>query len=195
MYFSTPFALLSLLGLASASPVPSPSPAEGSTSPAGCSDTSFGAFAWTAKNFDFHASYIFTTPSHQNSWGYVSFDLLNPADQSTTHCEGASNQLSDFFYGTVAYKCNDTARIGETSFDFARPTNQLRVNQTWTCDDKDPKWPTTFTGRGQVDLTLECEDEKWENKEWEMGQIYSSRTITCAPVESTFKPTELTAVA
>lgn len=195
MHFRTPFALLSLLGLASASPVPSPNLAEGGKSPAGCSDTSFKKFAWTAKNFDFHASYTFTTPSHQNSWGYVSFDLVNPADQTTTHCEAASSQLSDFFYGTVAYKCNDTARVGETTFDFARPTNQLRINQTWTCDDKDPKYPTIFTGRGEVDLKLECKDETWKNPKWEMDQIYTSRTITCAPVESTIKPKELSAIA
>jgi len=195
MQFRTPFVLLSLLGLTSASPVPSPTPAEGSKSPAGCSDTSFKKFAWTAKNFDFHASYIFTTPAHQNSWGYVSFDLYNPGDQTTAHCEGTSNQLSDFFYGTVPYKCNDTARIGETSFDFARPTNQLRVNQTWTCDDNDPVYPTTFTGRGSVDLPLVCKDETWKNDKWEIGQIYSSRTITCAPVEAVIKPSELSAVA
>jgi hypothetical protein len=110
---------------------------------AGCSETSFQSFAWLARQFDFHASYIFTTPAHQNSWGYVSFDLFNPADQSATHCQAASNQLSDFFYGTMQYQCDDEAagRIGSTSFDFARPTNQLRVNQTWTCYDNEPEYP------------------------------------------------------
>jgi len=196
MQFLTSLALLPLLGLTStASPVPNPKPAASGNSPAGCSATSFGKFAWTVKNFDFHASYIFTTPAHQNSWGYVSFDLVNPADQSTAHCEAASSQLSDFFYGTVQYKCNDTQRLGSTSFDFARPTNQLRLNQTWTCDDTDPQWPTTFTGRGHVDLPLECTDKTEENPDWQMGEIYSSRTITCAKVDSTFKPTELSAVA
>jgi hypothetical protein len=142
MHFRTAFAAVPLLALtATASPVPNPKAAVDARSPAGCSAASFKNFAWTAKNFDFHASYIFTTPAHQNSWGYVSFDLVNPADQTTTHCEGQSNQLSDFFYGTVPYKCNDTARIGRTSFDFARPTNQLRLNQTWTCDDTDPQYP------------------------------------------------------
>jgi hypothetical protein len=142
MHFHASLALLPLLGLTStASPIPSPDPAEAGSSPAGCSDTSFKSFAWIARSFDFHASYTFTTPAHQNSWGYVSFDLFNPADQTTTHCEAASSQLSDFFYGTVPYKCNDTQRRGSTSFDFNRPLNQLRVNQTWTCDDRDPQYP------------------------------------------------------
>lgn len=109
----------------------------------GCSNTSFHSFAWLARQFDFHASYIFTTPSHQNSWGYASFDLFNPADQSTTHCQGQSNQLSDFFYGTVQYQCDDAGagRAGETSFDFDRPTGRMRVNQTWICADQEPEWP------------------------------------------------------
>lgn len=140
MHFTTPLTL-SLLGLATASPITSRSPAEAAASPAGCSDVSTDNFAWAVRAFDFHASYTFTTPAHQNSWGYVSFDLVNPADQSTAHCEAASSQLSDFFYGTVQYKCNDTLRAGSTRFDFSRPANQLRVEQSWVCDDVDPQWP------------------------------------------------------
>ena len=137
MQFRSPLTLLPLLSLTStASPISSPRAAE-STAVTGCSDVSWKAMAWTARAFDFHASYIFTTPAHQNSWGYASFELFNPADQSTTHCEAASNQLSDFFYGTVQYKCNDT----RTTFDFSRPANQLRVQQSWVCADRDPKWP------------------------------------------------------
>ncbi len=137
MQFRSPLALLPLLSLPStASPISSPRAAE-STAVTGCSDVSWKAMSWTARAFDFHASYIFTTPAHQNSWGYASFELFNPADQSTTHCEAASNQLSDFFYGTVQYKCNDT----RTTFDFSRPANQLRVQQSWVCADRDPKWP------------------------------------------------------
>ncbi|KAK4243971.1 hypothetical protein C7999DRAFT_44303 [Corynascus novoguineensis] len=195
MKYLNSLALLPLLGLTStATPVPSPK-AVSANSPAGCSDTSFKDFAWTVKDFDFHASYIFTNPAHQNSWGYVLFDLVNPADQTTTHCEASSNQLSDFFYGNFVYSCNDTQRVGKTTFDFSRPTNQLRVNQTWTCDDKDPQWPTTFTGRGGTNFNLTCTDETWENPKWEPGQIYSSRTITCGKVDKTFKPDELTAIA
>lgn len=139
MYCRTLFALLPLMGLsATASPI-SPRAAEATeaTEAAGCSDISFKSMSWTARNFDFHASYIFTTPAHQNSWGYASFDLFNPADQSTTHCDAASSQLSDFFYGTVQYKCNDT----RSSFDFNRASGQLRVKQSWVCSDQDPQYP------------------------------------------------------
>ncbi|KAL1838578.1 hypothetical protein VTJ49DRAFT_2505 [Mycothermus thermophilus] len=183
----------SLLGLAAASPIASPDPAD--ASPKGCSDISFKNFSWEAQNVYFHASYIFTTPAHQNSWGYISFDLFNPADESTAHCEAASNQLSDFFYGTVQYTCDDTLRVGQTSFDFSRPGNRLRVEQNWTCDDQDPQYPITFTARGDVNLTLSCTDETWENPDWEMGQIYSSRAIECQPVDSPILPTEISAVA
>ncbi len=54
---------------------------------------------------------------------------------------------------------------------------------------------TTFTGRGDVNLTLACTDTTWQNPDWSMGQIYSSRDVKCAPVESEIKPTELSAVA
>ncbi|KAK4201149.1 hypothetical protein QBC40DRAFT_339263 [Triangularia verruculosa] len=29
------------------------------------------ALKWTVHDFDFHASYVFTNPAHQNSWGYM----------------------------------------------------------------------------------------------------------------------------
>lgn len=135
MHLRSAIAAIPFLGLATASPVAT------TKSPAGCSQTSFKNFEWKVQAFDFHASYIFSTPAHQNSWGYASFDLINPADHTTTHCEGASSQLSDFFYGTVPYKCNDTERVGETSFTFNRPTGELTLTQTWTCDDVDPKYP------------------------------------------------------
>ncbi|KAL2132476.1 hypothetical protein VTI74DRAFT_3750 [Chaetomium olivicolor] len=189
MQLRAPATLLSLLAIpwaSTASPVALP------RSEPGCSDISFKSFAWEVHNFDFHASYIFTTPAHQNSWGFVSFELYNPADKTSTHCEASSNQLQDFFYGTVQYKCGDS---GSTSFDFSRPANQLRVNQSWVCDDKDPQWPTTFTGRGEVTLPLDCTDETWQNPNWELGQIYSSRNIKCKPVQATIVPFELTAVA
>jgi hypothetical protein len=137
MLFHAPLALLPLLGLtATASPITF-FRRDAAAEPTGCSDISFKAMSWVARAFDFHASYTFTTPAHQNSWGYASFELFNPATQVSTHCEAASNQLSDFFYGTVAYKCNDT----RTTFDYSRPSNQLRINQTWTCTDRDPQYP------------------------------------------------------
>jgi len=100
-----------------------------------CSDLSFDNFEWSVSDFDFHANYIFSTPAHQNSWGYASFDLVNPADQSKVHCSAASNQINDFFYGTVSYACDDAAggRLGTTKFDFNRPTGELKANQSWVC--------------------------------------------------------------
>ena len=80
--------------------------------------------SWTARNFYFHASYIYTASAHPSSvGGYASFDLFNPAGQSMIYCDLASSQLSDFFDGTVQYKCNDT----RSSFDFNRASGQLRV--------------------------------------------------------------------
>ncbi|KAG7293968.1 hypothetical protein NEMBOFW57_004029 [Staphylotrichum longicolle] len=144
--------------------------------------------SWTASNFDFHASVIYSTPAHLSSArGYASFDLFNPADQSTTHCDAASSQFFDFFDGTVQYKCNDT----RSSFDFNRVSGQLRVNQSWVCSDQDPQDPITFTGRGDVNLTLECTDTTWVNPKWIIGEIYSSLDTNCAPVDSEIQPTEL----
>ncbi|KXX73715.1 hypothetical protein MMYC01_207260 [Madurella mycetomatis] len=165
---------------------------------AACTTTSFESFAWLARQFDFHASYVFRTPSHQNSWGYVSFDLFNPADQSTTHCQAQSNQLSEFFYGTVPYRCDDegAGRSGRTSFDFDRATGRVRLNQTWTCTDQDPQWPITFTGRGEVNFALDCTETTYQNPNWTIGETYSSREIKCTPIEETkIVPFELSAVA
>ncbi|KAL2132845.1 hypothetical protein VTI74DRAFT_3244 [Chaetomium olivicolor] len=179
--------LLPLLGLtATASPI-STRVAE-ATEAAGCSDISFKSMSWTASNFDFQASVIYTTPAHLGlADGYASFDLFNPADQSTTHCHAASHQFPDFFYGTVQYKCDDT----RSSFDFNRVSGQLRVNQSWVCSDRDPQHPITFTGRGDGKLTLKCTDRTWVNPKWVLGEIYSSRKTICAPAESEIKLTEL----
>lgn len=104
-------------------------------------------FAWTVTDFEYHASYVFSTPAHQNSWGYVDFNLSNPAvPDAVATCHAASNQLSDFFYGTVWYDCalNGTTTGGgpaPATFAFSRPSGELKVNQTWTCDDQDPKYP------------------------------------------------------
>ncbi len=53
----------------------------------------------------------------------------------------------------------------------------------------------TFTGRGEVNLTLDCQETNYQNPNWTMGQIYSSRLITCAPVDTKVVPVELSAVA
>lgn len=157
----------------------------------GCTDTSFKNFSWTVKNFDFHANYIFSTPAHQNSWGYTNFDLFNPADHSTTHCAAASSQLTDFFYGTVQYACDDP----RANFNFSRPTNQLGVHQSWNCDDQDPQYPITFGATGAANLTLDCSETFWQNPNWTIGEIYNRRDITCALGDHVVKPYEMTAIA
>ncbi|KAK1774242.1 hypothetical protein QBC45DRAFT_47392 [Copromyces sp. CBS 386.78] len=167
-----------------------------------CATTSFGHFSWALSSFDYHASFIFTTPAHQNSWGYVNFNLTNPAIGSsvTTVCSASSNQLSDFFYGTVQYTCTNTPEgvksdVGKTTFDFNRPTGELRFNQTWTCRDQDPKYPTTFTGYAAVNLELDCSESTWVNQNWTQGQIYSTRDVRCSPVDLRVDAKEMTAVA
>lgn len=109
-----------------------------------CSAASLHGFEWTVQDFDFHASYIFTTPAHQNSWGYINFNLSNPAVSDVlASCTAQSDQLSDFFYGTFSYECtfNGTSGPAPAKFSFNRSTGELDINQTWACNDQDPKYP------------------------------------------------------
>lgn len=137
----------SCLALATATAVSgTPTPPLLDRAAASCTDASLKGFQWTVEDFDYHASYIFSTPAHQNSWGYVDFNLSNPAVPDVLEsCSAASSQLEDFFYGTVVYQCalNATSTSAKTppTFSFNRITGELDVNQTWTCYDKDPKYP------------------------------------------------------
>ncbi|KAJ0125269.1 hypothetical protein J7T55_006614 [Diaporthe amygdali] len=168
---------------------------------AGCSDTSFGDFHWTVEDFDYHASYIFTTPAHQNSWGYVNFNLSNPAvPDLLASCNAASSQLSDFFYGNFQYNCTFNGEVGQpgpapAKFTFSRPSGELVIDQSWVCNDQDPQYPITFFATGQVNLTLDCTDTTWQNTNWTMGQFYSTRNVDCAPVTVDLKPSQISAVA
>jgi len=126
---------------------------EGHTVATGCTSISFNSFAWIVRVLSFHASYVFAMPSHQNSSGSVSFELHNPADGSTTQCEALENQLNNFLYGNVVYHCEEkdghvasqASKIQpaarSTTLDFEMGSGKLRVNQTWVCTDRDPKWP------------------------------------------------------
>jgi len=108
----------------------------------GCQAASFGDFTWTVERFDFRASYVYTTPAHQNSWGYASFALANPALTYKGDCSASSNQLSDFFYGTVPYTCvfpEGTTASGGFAYD--RPSGLLNITQRWVCSDADPVYP------------------------------------------------------
>jgi hypothetical protein len=145
-------ALPVLLPLGTSTPL---EPRIGQDIPGGpCTSTSSSSFAWTVKNFTYHASYIFSTPAHQNSWGYVDFNLTNPAlaasssPYANVKCSATSNQLSDFFYGNFPYNCTDAygKPVNSTGpysvFEFSRPNNKLDFNQTWICDDgPDPEYP------------------------------------------------------
>ncbi|RYP32127.1 hypothetical protein DL768_011149 [Monosporascus sp. mg162] len=163
---------------------------------AGCTSKSFNHFKWTIEDFDYHSSYLFTTPAHQNSWGYVNFNVTNPALDYKASCKAASNQLSEFFYGTMVYDCTTPENTSaETTFAFSRPSGQLDLNQTWTCSDEDPQYPITIHAYGSLNLTLDCKDEKWENPDWQMGEIYSSRTVTCDLVTEPMKPYRMEAIA
>lgn len=97
---------------------------------------------WQLEDFDFHANYIFSTPSHQNSWGYVSFTLVNPVLGSSANCSGRSNRLSDFFYGEIEYECDNLegALNGGSKFAFDRPSRDVKIEQTWECHDN-PQFP------------------------------------------------------
>lgn len=156
----------------------------------GCTDKSTNLTEWTVGSFDFHASYTFTTPAHQNSWGYVNFTLINPAVSYTPICSAASNQLSDFFYGTVIYDCTVPVTSDKATFTFSTPGSELRINQTWNCAGEGSR----FTAIGGVKLNLTCDDTTWQNPNWTTGQIYSSRTITCGKVTVPAPIEEMSAV-
>ncbi|KAK0612782.1 hypothetical protein B0T17DRAFT_459803, partial [Bombardia bombarda] len=145
---------------------------------------------WTVQNFDYHASYIFSTPAHQNSWGYVNFNLTNNLSPPTTAvCSAASSQLSDFFYGTVSYACTLPADAPEGSavgFLFSRPSGKLDIHETVVVGSK------TFTASGSANLTLSCTDSGTVvTPDWQIGEIYSVRDVECAPVTVKVKPSSV----
>ena len=57
-----------------------------------CVDKSTEMKLWQVSQFDYHSSVVFTTPAHQNSWGYVNFTLSNPAVDYEPICSASSNQ-------------------------------------------------------------------------------------------------------
>ena len=94
---------------------------------------------WTVHGFDFHSTYTFTTPAHQNSWGYVNFNLTNNVVPYTAVCSAASSQLTDFFFGTVDYTCtlpSDAPPGASVKFRFSRPSGQLDISESIICNEK-----------------------------------------------------------
>ncbi|KAI5456634.1 hypothetical protein BGZ63DRAFT_395927 [Mariannaea sp. PMI_226] len=145
---------------------------------------------WIVHNFDFHASYIFTSPSHQNSMGYVNFTLENPSLDRQHVCSSVSSQLSDFYYGTQVYECDTPVPGDVATYTFNRPTGELQVNQTWDCLSEGGY----IQAQGDVTLKLKCSDSTWKNPHWQSGQIYSQRTINCTHVTVNAPITSLEAV-
>ncbi|KAM7186216.1 hypothetical protein V8F20_011486 [Naviculisporaceae sp. PSN 640] len=193
--------LLPLAAICSGSPLSLGKRADNAT---GCSATSFGGFQWGISSFVFNSSVVFTTPAHQNSWGFVNFDVTNPAvtaanggnGDSVAVCSASSNRINDFFYGDLPYTCTSTPGDGRTTtFEFDVASGQLNLNESWVCSDVDPQFPTTFSASGAVKLSLQCDTKSWTNPNWTLGDIYSTRITTCLPVDLTLKPDEMSAIA
>lgn len=172
--------LTTLLLAGTALALPNPSTYGQQPPPETCMSAGQKISSWTLQNFDYHASYIFTTPAHQNSWGYVNFTLSNPALPYKPVCSAASSQLNDFFYGNQIYDCKVPGEHpgDAATFTFNRPSGEVQVNQTWGCQEEGGR----FWAEGGVKLKLDCKEKKWVNKKWKIGQIYSSRTVTCKKV-------------
>ncbi|KJZ79483.1 hypothetical protein HIM_00952 [Hirsutella minnesotensis 3608] len=183
----TIFATILLAGAALAAP------AEPTSYKTTCTQRSQRVRDWTVGNFDYHASYIFTTPAHQNSWGYVNFTLENAAVPYKAQCSGASSQLNDFFYGTMPYKCTlpEPYTGDEATFLFSRPSGQLNLTQKWNCLSEGSR----FEAKGGVQLNLKCKETQYQNPDWKLGQIYSTRNIDCEHVTVKSPVTEMTGVA
>jgi hypothetical protein len=175
---------------------------------------------WTVHGFDYHGSYLFTNPAHQNSWGYVNFNLTNDVVPYTAVCEASSSQLTDFFYGTIDYACTlpaDAPAGATVKFRFSRPSGQLDITESIICGEKKKyKAPfslssqlffwigirihlsvtlthnrRTFVATGSTKLALECTDTTTVTPDWTPGQIYSHREIKCVPVDVTFHSAEV----
>lgn len=144
-----------------------------------CTQTSSRVTEWTVQNFDYHASYTFSTPAHQIASGFVNFTLANKGVAYSPVCSAMSTQLEDFFYGTMIYDCEIPNNSSDkATFTFNRPTGEVQINQTWSCGEEG----STFFAEGGTKLDLECKEKEWENPNWQPGQTYSNRVVDCTPV-------------
>ncbi|EFX04047.1 hypothetical protein CMQ_975 [Grosmannia clavigera kw1407] len=185
--------LLSLLAL-SAGALAAPA---ASTSALTCSQKSEG-FAWYITRFQYSGSEVFTTPSHQNDNGQVSFNISNPAlvpGQASSGCSARSSQIPDYFYGDIVYDCIDPRNDAytNTTFKYNAPSGLLSIMQTWTCSDA--KDPAVFTASGSVNLTLSCGESTYNNNNWTIGQTYSSTTQVCVSPDTPAMAFQISAVA
>ncbi|OIW34367.1 hypothetical protein CONLIGDRAFT_567468 [Coniochaeta ligniaria NRRL 30616] len=201
---STALTLL-LLSLPFSSPSPFFPKRDNRTSPAtscGCTTTSFSPWSWSLSDIYFHSSVIFSTPSHQIDGGWVSFSLAHPALAGVVFdCEASSTQLQDWFYGDQDYVCTGRAdgeggqavRRAKATFRFDRAGGRVDVDQSWVCEDQDPRYPIYFKASGSGNVSLSCNETKWQNANWTSGQIYSTDTFECAKANLTIKPSEISA--
>ncbi|KAI6357810.1 hypothetical protein MCOR25_007563 [Pyricularia grisea] len=171
----------------------------------GCLASSWSPPKWTVSDFVYRGSWTYSTPSHQNAWGSVDFNLATEAlAPSVSKCSATSSRLTDFFYGDQTYRCDlPTGAMagggtgGEATFEFNRAANWLRVNQTWTCHDAEDGWPVTFSAFGFINLTLDCTQDFYQNPNWTSGsgQPYSDRKVECKSANIVHTPDEMTAIA
>ncbi|KAK3329884.1 hypothetical protein B0H66DRAFT_542282 [Apodospora peruviana] len=177
-----------------------------------CAETSFDSLSWTAQDFWFRSSVIFSTPAHRAvADGEVSFNLTNTALDYTQSCYARSLSPTDFFYGNEWYTCDEPFPTGTNItgapnitvpafamavFRFDRSAGKLDVNQTWAClgDDLDGGRDSIFfNASGTANISLQCDSQRWQNPDWKMGQLYSTDTVDCAAKNVTIFPFQIQA--
>lgn len=170
--FTRAAAALALAATASAAPASTAVKATETTS----------ALTWTVSDFDFHADYIFTTPAHQNSWGYVNFALSSDKTDLVYSCSTASSRLTDFFYGETEYQCSAPEGAPEgsaASFKYNRTDGTLTLKETVVGDE-------TYTVSGSTTVQTTCTDEtEGPSPNWQIGEIYTWRKVVCEKVDAT----------
>lgn len=99
------------------------------------------SLTWDVKDFDFHADYVFTTPAHQNSYGYVSFSLTSEKTGAVYSCDAQSSQIPNFFYDfNDFYPCSASKGAVEgtessVSFKYNREDGKVTVRETLNASD------------------------------------------------------------
>ncbi|KAI1112727.1 hypothetical protein F5Y14DRAFT_247585 [Nemania sp. NC0429] len=161
----------------------------------GCASASSGDFAWTINAFTYSSSDVYSTPAHEVASGTVTFDLSNPALPEKVRCSASNSATGIYFDGGIKYACS--APVGsttKTSFTYSEVGNELRVNQTWTCNDGNT---VTFGGFGSVNFVLSCHTTFYQNPNYTgpSSGLYSIRSTNCDPVTLPLTPSEKTIVA
>ncbi|KAK0625860.1 hypothetical protein B0T14DRAFT_421388 [Immersiella caudata] len=141
---------------------------------------------WKIPLFDYHESYTFTTPAHQNSWGIVDFNLTNDLVSYATPCKAQNNRMFDFYGEIPAFACTppDEAPLGAAAnFRFNKRTGQLDV-EGWV--DREEK----VLVAGSINITLTCTDKTTVNENWVLGEVYSQRDVNCPVADLVLRGTE-----